>query len=83
MKKLRNNAKRNADHCNKEPETIKKCQSRLGNSNADMKTKLKVTNSKVTNAEKQIHKLEGKLMEIRKADRKTNEKGKQHTRSMV
>ena len=48
-----------------------------------MKTKLKVTNSKVTNAEKQIHKLEGKLMEIRTADRKTNEKGKQHTRSMV
>jgi len=48
-----------------------------------MKTKIKVTNSKVNNAEKQIHELEGKLMEIRTADGKTNEKGKQHTRSMA
>ena len=48
-----------------------------------MKTKLKVTNSKVNNAEKQIYELEGKLMEIRTADGKKNEKGKQHTRSMA
>lgn len=40
-------------------------------------------NSKVNNAEKQIHELEGKLMEITTADRKINEKGKQHPRSMV
>ena len=39
--------------------------------------------SKINNAEKQIHELEGKLMEIKTADRKINETGKQHPRSMV
>ena len=48
-----------------------------------MKAELKAVNSKMNNAEKQIHELEGKLMEIRTADGKTNEKGKQHTRSMA
>ena len=41
LKKLRKIIDRNADHCNKELEGIKKTQSKLDNSIAEVKTKLK------------------------------------------
>ena len=40
-KELRKIFDRNADHCNKELEGIKKTQSKLDNSIAEVKTKLK------------------------------------------
>ena len=41
LKELRKAVNRNADHCNKETETIKRSQSKLDNSIVEMKTKLK------------------------------------------
>ena len=51
LKELRNVIDRNTDHCNKELETIKRSQLKLGNSFAEMKAKLQAINSKVNNAE--------------------------------
>ena len=51
MKGLRKAINRNADHCNKELGAIKRSQSKLENSIAKMKTKLKAINSKLNNAE--------------------------------
>ena len=41
LKELRKAVNRNADHCNKETETIKRSQSKLDNAIVEMKTKLK------------------------------------------
>ena len=51
LKELRKAINRNADHCNKELETVKRSQSKLDNSTAKMKTELKALNSKVNNTE--------------------------------
>ena len=53
LKELRKAIDRNADNCNKKLsiETIKRSQSKLGNSKAQMKTKLKSINSKLNNVE--------------------------------
>ena len=42
---------RNADHCNKELEIIKRSQLKLENSFAKMKAELKAINSKLNNTE--------------------------------
>ena len=41
---------RNVDHCTKELETIKRNQSKLDNSIAEIKSELKVMNSRLNNA---------------------------------
>ena len=48
---LRKSINGNADHWNKELETIKKSQLKLGNSCAKMKAELKAINSNFNNAE--------------------------------
>ena len=51
LKELRNIIDRNMYHYNKELETMKRSQSKLNNSIAEMNTELKVINSKLNNAE--------------------------------
>ena len=51
LKELRKAINRNADHCNKELETIKKSQLKLENPFAEMKAEQKAINSKLDNAE--------------------------------
>ena len=51
LKELRKTIDRNADHHNKELETIKRSQSKLDNPIAKMKTKLKAINSKLNKVE--------------------------------
>ena len=51
LKELRKTIDRNVDHCNKELETIKRSQSKLDNSTAEVKTELKTMNSRLNNAE--------------------------------
>ena len=51
LKELRKAINRNADHCNKELETIKRSQEKLENSSAETKAKLKAINSKLDNIE--------------------------------
>ena len=51
LKELRKTINRNADHSNKELESIKKSQSKLDNSIAKMKTELKAISSKLNSVE--------------------------------
>ena len=51
LKELRKAINRNMYHYNKELETMKRSQSKLNNSIAEMNTELKVINSKLNNAE--------------------------------
>ena len=51
LKELRKAINRNADHCNKELETIKMSQLKLENPFAEMKAEQKAINSKLDNAE--------------------------------
>ena len=75
LKELRKIIKRNADHCNKVLETIKRNQSKLDNTIAEIETNLEAMNSRLNNTEEQINDLEDRIMEItQSADRKTNEK---------
>ena len=50
-KKLRKIIDRNADDCNKELETVKRSQSKLHNSIAEIKTKLKAMSRALNKAE--------------------------------
>ena len=50
LKKLRKAIDRNADHCNKELETIKRSRLILDNSFAKTKAELKAIKSKINNA---------------------------------
>ena len=65
LKELRKSIVRNADHCDKELELIKRSQSKLDNSIAKMKTEQKATNEKLNNTEEQISGLEDRIMEIK------------------
>ena len=51
LKELRKIINRNADHCNKELETIKMNQSKLDNSIAEIKTNLEAMNSRLNDTE--------------------------------
>ena len=68
LKELRKAINRNADHCNKELETVKRSQSKLDNSTAKMKTELKALNSKVNNTEERISYLEDRIIEITQSE---------------
>ena len=75
---------RNADHCNKELETVKRSQSKFNSSTAEMKLKLKTINIKLNNAE-QISDLENRIMEIIQSEWQTERqvwKKKQYMRSV-
>ena len=60
LKELRKIINRNADHCNKEVETIKRNQSKLDNSI-----------SRLNNAEEQIRDVEDRIMEIIQSEHQT------------
>ena len=68
LKEFRKAISRNADHCNKELETIKMSQSKLDNSVAKMKIKQMTIKSKLNNAEEQISDLEDRIMEITQSE---------------
>ena len=81
LKELRKIIKRNADHSNKEIETMKMNQSKLDNSIAEIKTNLEAMNSRLNDVEKGISDLEDGIMEItqiRTAVREMNEKKKKN-----
>ena len=54
LKELRKIISRNADHCNREIETIKMNQSKLDNSIAKIKTNLVTIDSMLNDTEEQI-----------------------------
>ena len=54
----------NADYCNKELETIKMNQSKIGNSISKVESNLEAINSQLNDTEKQISDLEDRTMEI-------------------
>ena len=71
LKELRKAIDRNADHCNKELETIKRSQLKFENSFAETKAELKAMNSKLNNAEQQISDLEDRIMEFTQSEQQT------------
>ena len=76
MKELRKAIKRNAEHCKKELETIKRNQEKLENSFTEMKAELKAMNSRMNNAEESISDLEDRKMEITQSGQQTAKKKK-------
>ena len=76
----------NADHCNKELESIKKNQSKLDSSIGEIKTNLEAINSRLNSKEEWISYLEDRIMGITQSEwqseRKMKEKKKQHIRYM-
>ena len=76
LKELRKTIDRNADHHNKELETIKRSQSKLDNPIAKMKTKLKAINSKLNKVEEWISDLEDRITEITQSDSRQKDKWK-------
>ena len=74
LKELRKITNRNADHCNKEQETIKMNQSKLDHSVAKKEINLKAKNSGLNNAEERISYLADRIMEITQSEQmKKNE----------
>ena len=75
LKELRRTISRNADHCNKDLETIMS-HSKLDKSITDVKTKLQAKSTKLNNAEEWISDFEDRITNytITAADRKTNKK---------
>ena len=71
LKELRKIIDRNADHCNKELETIKMNQSKVVNSIDEIKTSLEAMNSRVNNAREQISDLKDRIMEITQTEQQT------------
>ena len=71
LTELRNIFKRNADHCNKELETIKMNQSKIDNSVTEIKTNLETMNSRLNDTEEQISDLEDRIMEIIQSEQQT------------
>ena len=68
LKELRKSIVRNADHCDKELELIKRSQSKLDNSIAEIKTELNAIKTRLNNAEKWICDLEDRIMEITQSE---------------
>ena len=62
---------RNADHYNKELETIKMNQSKTDNSIADIKMYLESKNSRLTDKEEWINDMEDRIMEITQSEQQT------------
>ena len=76
LKELRKAINRNADHCNKELETIKMSQLKLENPFAEMKAEQKAINSKLDNAEEWISDLAERIMEITQSESRQKDKWK-------
>ena len=64
LKELRKIIYRKADNCSKELETVKRKQSKLDNSIAEIKTNLEAMNSRLNNTVERISDLEDRIMEI-------------------
>ena len=64
LTELRKIINRNADHCNKELESIKINQSRTENSIAEIKSNLEAMNSQINDPKKCSSVLENRIMEI-------------------
>ena len=62
---------RNADHSNKKLETVKRNQSNLDNSTAEIKTNPEAVNTKLSNTEEQVSDLENRIMEITQSEQHT------------
>ena len=71
LQELRKIMDRNAGHCNKELETIKRNQSKLDNSIAEINTDVKAMNSRLTKAEEWISDMEDRIMEITQSEQQT------------
>ena len=66
----------NADHCNKELESIKKNQSKLDSSIGEIKTNLEAINSRLNNKEEWISYLEDRIMGITQSEWQSERKMK-------
>ena len=67
----------NADHCNKELESIKKNQSKLDSSIGEIKTNLEAINSRLNNKEEWISYLEDRIMGITQSEWQSERKMKE------
>ena len=76
LKELRKAIYRNADHCNKELESIKKNQSKLDSSIGEIKTNLEAINSRLNNKEEWISYLEDRIMGITQSEWQSERKMK-------
>ena len=66
----------NADHCNKELQSIKKNQSKLDSSIGEIKTNLEAINSRLNNKEEWISYLEDRIMGITQSEWQSERKMK-------
>ena len=80
-KELRKIINRNAHHCNKEINTIKKNQSKLDNSIAKVKANLEAMNNRLNNAEEWIINLEDRIMEITQSEQQTEDEWKKKVKA--
>ena len=67
----------NADHCNKELQSIKKNQSKLDSSIGEIKTNLEAINSRLNNKEEWISYLEDRIMGITQSEWQSERKMKE------
>ena len=77
LKELRKKIDGNADHCNKELESIQENQSKLDSSSGEIKTNLEAINGRLNNKEEWISDLEDRIMGITQSEWQTERKMKE------